>query len=131
MSARRSSVAKNLTGRPSWLPDSSSSTAVPPAVRTYFYEQEHGTFRRYLLEACIVLGLFLPWVAPLVGLCAISPIVQLAILDSRVITPTSDCYGPDGGVCDNEVYFDYYFWNITNPAEVQQSLAVTLSCRML
>ena len=68
-----------------------------------------------------MVGLFLPWVAPLIGLCAISPIVQLGILDSRVVTPTSDCTGPDGGVCDTNVWFDYYFWNVTNAPEVGQS----------
>ena len=131
MSARRSSVAHSLTGRPSWLPDSSQhdSAGVPPAIRTYLYEQEHGTFRRYLLEACVVLGVFLPWVAPLIGLCAIAPIVQLALLDSRVITPSADCYGPEGGVCNNEVYFDYYFWNITNPVEVSPALCSAVPAR--
>ena len=131
MSARRSSLAHSLTGRPSWLPDSSqqNSAAVPPAIRTYLYEQEQGTVRRYLLEACVVLGVFLPWVAPLIGLCAISPIVQLAILDSRVITPTADCYGLEGAVCNNEVYFDYYFWNITNPTEVRGGPPTYYCCK--
>ena len=122
--SKRSSAVRNLLSRSSavWVAHNENSAGVPPAVRTYLLDGEHGTFRRYLLEACLVLGLFLPWVAPLIGLCAISPIVQLSILDSRVVTPTSDCLGPNGGLCDTDVRFDYYFWNVSNAPEVRGSL---------
>ena len=66
-----------------------------------------------------MLGLFLPLLGPLIGLCAIAPLIELAILDSGVITPSTNCYNTTPVVCTDEVYFDYYFWNITNPVEVR------------
>lgn len=98
---------------------SSLEPAVPPAVRTYLLAGDHGTFRRYLLEVCMVLGLFLPWIGPLLGLCAVVPMVELVVWETTVVTPASNCYNATPMVCNDEVFFDYYFWNITNANEVR------------
>lgn len=80
----------------------------------------HGTYRRYILELLVVLGLLLPWIGPLFGLAIMTPIVLLTVQNGKIITTERDCFG--GGLtptqCPAESYFDYYFWNITNPAEV-------------
>ena len=55
-------------------------------------------------------------------------LIQLGILDSRVLTPSTDCLGPDGGLCNTDVWFDYYFWNISNAPEVLNLLDFSNPC---
>lgn len=108
------SDARRISSRPS-----SIDPAVPPIVKTYLLSGDHGTFRRYLLEMCLVLGVCLPWIGPLLGLCAVTPLLDLGIIESEVITPSTDCYSATPSVCRDDVHFDYYFWNVTNAAEVR------------
>lgn len=87
----------------------------------YLQPKVHGTYRKYVLELLVVLGLLLPWIGPLFGLAVMTPIVLLTIQNEKIITTERDCFG-GGNVptqCPAESYFDYYFWNITNPAEVR------------
>lgn len=93
---------------------------VNPVIQTYLLSGEHGTFRRYLLELCLVLGLFLPWLGPLLGLCGIIPLIELDILETAVITPSSYCFAQaaNGTVCNGTAVYEYYFWNLTNTEQV-------------
>ena len=87
----------------------------------YLLPEVHGTYRRYVLELLLVLGLLLPWIGPLFGLAVMTPIVLLTVQNGKIITTERDCFG--GGLkavqCPAQSYFDYYFWNITNPTEVR------------
>lgn len=73
----------------------------------------------------VVLGVMLPWIGPAFGLCVMTPIVLLTIENGKIITADQDCFGtgPLGNAtqCPAESYFDYYFWNITNPEEVMST----------
>jgi len=89
-------------------------------VQGYLAPGVHGTYRQYVLELLVVLGLLLPWIGPLFGRAVMTPIVLLTVQNGKIITKERDCFG--GGVgpteCPAESYFDYYFWNITNPNQV-------------
>lgn len=97
------------------------------ALQGYLVPKTHGTYRRYVLELLVVLGLLLTWIGPLFGLVVMTPIVLLTVQNGKIITTERDCFG--GGLgpteCPAESYFDYYFWNITNPTEVRQPIACT------
>lgn len=89
---------------------------------------EHGTLRRYFLELLVVLGLLIPWIGPAFGLGVMTPIVLLTVQNGKIITSDQDCFGTalsgTAVTCPAESYFDYFFWNITNPAEVDLLSAV-------
>lgn len=89
-------------------------------LQGYLLPNVHGTFRRYLLELLVVAGLLLPWIGPAFGLAVMTPIVLLTVQNGKVVTPESDCFsgGTGPATCPATSYFDYYFWNISNPAEV-------------
>lgn len=55
------------------------------------------------------------------GLFVADPMIQLMLLDSQVILPTSDCYNPllPNQTCSTDVNVAYYFWNLTNEDEVR------------
>ena len=88
-------------------------------LQGYLLPGVHGTYRRYFLELCIVAGLLLPWLGPVLGLAVLTPIVLLTVENGKVIDSTTDCFGGGTGptTCPATSYFDYYFWNITNPNE--------------
>lgn len=96
-------------------------------LQGYLLPGDHDTYRRYVLELLVVLGLLLPWIGPLFGLAVMTPIVLLTVEDEKIITTETDCFG--GGqtpsLCPAQSYFDYYFWNITNPLEVRDVLRTT------
>ncbi|KAK9813634.1 hypothetical protein WJX73_000949 [Symbiochloris irregularis] len=93
-----------------------AEAGVNPVIQTYLLSGEHGTSRRYLLELCLVLGLFLPWLGPLLGICGIIPLIELDVLERAVITPSSYCFAQaaNGTVCNGTAVYEYYFWNLTN-----------------
>jgi hypothetical protein len=92
-------------------------------VQGYLAPGVHGTYRQYVLELLVVLGLLLPWIGPLFGRAVMTPIVLLTVQNGKIITTERDCFG--GGVgpteCPADSYFDYYFWNITNPDQVSHN----------
>ncbi len=124
--------------------DDAEGVGSNPIVRTYLIPNEHGTCKRYWAEFILVVGLVLPWMGPIGSLCVASPFIKLGVQQSQVkclqstsylsgylvnilyvlleslqvITPDTDCFGSAYAVCDAESYFDYYFWNVTNAAEV-------------
>ncbi|KAK9814422.1 hypothetical protein WJX72_005728 [[Myrmecia] bisecta] len=93
---------------------------VNPILRTYLAANNYGTCRRYFLELLLVLGLFLPWMGPLLGLAVLDPIITVTLEQSKLLTPTTKCYQAEPAVCDATSYFDYYFWNITNAQQWTQ-----------
>ena len=67
--------------------------------------------------------MMIPWIGPAFGLGVMTPIVLLTVQNGKIITTDQDCFGisTDGNPiieCPAESYFDYYFWNITNPDQV-------------
>lgn len=91
-------------------------------LQGYLLPKVHGTYRRYFLELLVVAGLLLPWIGPAFGLAIMTPIVLLTVQNSKIITTERDCFR--GGVgpttCPATSYFDYYFWNLTNPDQVNE-----------
>lgn len=89
-------------------------------MQGYLLPSVHGTYRRYVLELLVVLGVLLSWIAPLFGLAVMTPVVLLTVQNGKVITTERDCFAEatEPVQCAAESFFDYYFWNITNPAEV-------------
>ena len=77
------------------------------------------------MELMVVLGLMVPWIGPAFGLGVMTPIVLLTVQNGKVITTEQDCFGVEASGnptdCPAESYFDYYFWNITNPDQVNFS----------
>ena len=89
--------------------------------RTYIYPADISSGRRYLYLLLAVLGGFLWWLGPVMGLFVADPMIQLMLLNSQVILPTSDCYNPllPNQTCSTDVNVAYYFWNLTNEVEVR------------
>ena len=100
-------------------------------LQGYLLTGVHGTYRQYFLELCIVAGLLLPWLGPILGLAVLTPIVLLTVEDGKVIDSTTDCFGGGTGPtnCSATSYFDYYFWNITNPNEASPSSRRPAQCQ--
>ena len=71
-----------------------------PILRTFTLAGEHGTARRYWLEAGLLAGGLLPLLAPLVGLAVVTPLVRLAASVGGEIGPATACYGPGVQVSD-------------------------------
>lgn len=75
--------------------------------------------KRYWLEFCVVMGFLIPWVSPLIGLGILTPFVKLGLMQSNIITAATPIYGAGVIPWNLTSYYDYYFWNITNPLEVE------------
>ena len=89
--------------------------------RTYLYKDDVISRKRYILFFMTVVGAFIWWLGPVLGLFLVDPLVQLLLLDVQVITPTTNCmdHRLANQTCDSDVMVDYYFYNITNKDEVQ------------
>lgn len=65
---------------------------------------------------------------PVLSVFVVDPLLKLLLLEGQVITPAIDCFDPRLGnqTCDSDVMVDYYFYNITNEAEVSQLLYIII-----
>lgn len=63
-------------------------------------------------------GLLLPWFGPGVGLFVISPLIEMGLAESRILSSESQCLKSSENLCDSSSIFEYYFWDITNPEQV-------------
>ncbi len=89
-----------------------------PIIDSYLLPDSHGTCRRFCCECCLIVGLSLPLLGPLLGLCVFVPYFDLLFEEGNVIQPNAPCFSPAPGICPTSSKFDYYFWNITNAEEV-------------
>jgi hypothetical protein len=64
--------------------------------------------------------MFMWWLGPVLNVFVVDPLMKLVLLEGQVITPAVDCFDPRlaNQTCDSDVMVDYYFYNITNEAEV-------------
>ena len=85
-----------------------------PIIDSYLLPDSHGTCRRFCCECCLIVGLSLPLLGPLLGLCVFVPYFDLLFEEGNVIQPNAPCFSPAPGICPTSSKFDYYFWNITN-----------------
>ena len=67
---------------------------------------------------------------PVLSVFVVDPLLKLLLLEGQVITPAVDCFDPRLGnqTCDSDVMVDYYFYNITNEAEVSSFLLIITQC---
>ena len=65
-----------------------------PVLRTYTLAGEHATWRRYLMELCLIAGLVVPWAAPAVGLLVVTPLVRVTADAGAELGPGTACLGP-------------------------------------
>lgn len=96
-----------------------SSTVI---IDTYLLPSSHGRCRRFCCECCLIVGLMLPLLGPLLGLCVFVPYFDLLFEEGNVIQPDTPCFGPDPAICPASFKFDYFFWNITNAEQVHCAL---------
>lgn len=87
-------------------------------IDLYMLPQVHGGCRRFCCECLLVVGLMLPLLGPLLGLCVFVPYFSLLFEEGTIIQPDSPCYGAPT-LCGSTFSYDYYFWNITNAEEVR------------
>lgn len=99
----------------------SSRDHAAPIVQTFLLPNSHGKCERCCCECLLIVGVMLPLLGPLLGLCVAVPYLDIQFEEGSVIQPDTACYGPQPTVCDAKSSFDYYFWNITNPTEVRLS----------
>ena len=89
-----------------------------PIIDSFLLPDSHGTCRRFCCECCLIVGLSLPLLGPLLGLCVFVPYFDLLFEEGNVIQPNAPCFSPAPGICPTSSKFDYYFWNITNAEQV-------------
>ena len=88
-----------------------------PIIGLYMLPEVHGGCRQYCCECLLVVGILLPMLGPVLGLCVFAPYFSLLFEEGSIIQPDTPCYGPTPTTCEGTSTVDYYFWNITNPDE--------------
>ena len=89
-----------------------------PIIDSYLLPESHGTCRRFCCECLLIVGLSLPLLGPLLGLCVFVPYFDLLFEEGNVIQPNAPCYSNESSICPTSSKLDYYFWNITNAEQV-------------
>lgn len=70
------------------------------------------------------MGFFAWWLGPVLSVFVVDPLLNLLLLEGQVISPAVDCFDHRlaNQTCENDVMIDYFFYNITNEAEVSSML---------
>lgn len=92
--------------------------------RTYIYPDDITSGRRYLMLVLGIVGSFLWWLGPSIGILVADPMIQLILDDASTVTPETECFDHrlTHQTCKTQIHVEYYFYNLTNKNEVRLPL---------